>query len=771
MFKFTKNLFILIILSKVLFPAWLFASADVFFDVKSRDGCLRLTLKEKDTTIVDDLDLTSFKGSQHFGHTFLERDDDRFFLHYRSSVSEARMGVMIRDNGDIELKNSMDASASSLNGDELEFYEPAVTLNDKKWTWQFQTSGKLINTANLLFHILETQAHEFHNYGIIKALTATMRQTYKFNAGVFDFGDGLTPISEAAYAEALNALAYAYPHSQPQFAHNTVDDYGLTLSTYGHIIRGLTYKVLGVYLNQGDVELDHASFINASCGIPCCSHFLEGFWVGGCIKGTSPLFQMDAHAFVGGFDESASIGHLAVKAGVQMTVSDEHDQPSAYSIPFDALSNEGEIFCAGLMKFKSLRFPSDLGKISAVGIGFDILKDVDTGCLKEAPPQHIKGKIRTIVRQKNYVEYYLNTITRHYQNGYFTHTTETGPVFQYKVLIGESEDVKEISESADAFSLMMQFSQSKARRGVIEKIKDNIRQNLHKLAAAGLAKNDLMYGLMQALVAAGLADEAIEDVLCDPEIDSLLDGISGFDFADEDERSSLTDKSTTAGSLLSELLSIKKGCESLHQWTQQNMFQLVGMLCSEAGRAVAKVPHPAAKVGGVGMQLAGSGCFAYARAQAIQQTQGYMGERARFTLTQQGDRLRVFLNENKGKSGAFNPNPGMRPDVGEKARIIKPHGNSKNYVGDTHVYVVRNAEENSVHKVGQSMKGVNKQGQSRRAQAQTKRLEKQTGERFRSEIRETFSTKAEALEYETRLIKTFRRMQGEDKLPGNKGVH
>lgn len=182
-----------------------------------------------------------------------------------------------------------------------------------------------------------------------------------------------------------------------------------------------------------------------------------------------------------------------------------------------------------------------------------------------------------------------------------------------------------------------------------------------------------------------------------------------------------------------------------------------------------KVPHPAAKVGGVGMQLAGGGCFAYARAQAIQQTQGYMGERARFTLTQQGDRLRVFLSENKGKSGAFNPNPGMRPDVGEKARIIKPHGNSKNYVGDTHVYVVR--EPGQPYKIGQSMKGVNKQGQSRRAEAQARRLIKQTGERFESEVRATFATKKEALDYETRLIQTFRRMHGKEKLPGNKGVH
>ena len=39
------------------------------------------------------------------------------------------------------------------------------------------------------------------------------------------------------------------------------------------------------------------------------------------------------------------------------------------------------------------------------------------------------------------------------------------------------------------------------------------------------------------------------------------------------------------------------------------------------------------------------------------------------------------------------------------------------------------------------------------------------------QIRQNFQTKAEALEWETRLIKKIRGMFGDDKLPGNKGVH
>lgn len=80
----------------------------------------------------------------------------------------------------------------------------------------------------------------------------------------------------------------------------------------------------------------------------------------------------------------------------------------------------------------------------------------------------------------------------------------------------------------------------------------------------------------------------------------------------------------------------------------------------------------------------------------------------------------------------------------------------------------RNPEGN-VYKVGESMKGVNPLGQSRRAEAQAKKIFKQTGSLPTSEIRRVFSSKAEAREWETRVIERYRRMYGKDLLPGNKG--
>ncbi|OYZ36011.1 MAG: hypothetical protein B7Y25_08585, partial [Alphaproteobacteria bacterium 16-39-46] len=99
----------------------------------------------------------------------------------------------------------------------------------------------------------------------------------------------------------------------------------------------------------------------------------------------------------------------------------------------------------------------------------------------------------------------------------------------------------------------------------------------------------------------------------------------------------------------------------------------------------------------------------------------------------------------------------------------KVHGCSLSYVGDTHVYVMR--ESNGIlYKVGESMQGVNKLGQSKRAAVQARKLFFETGKVHKTEIRRTFSTKAEARVYETKLIERYRKMFGDDLLPGNKGT-
>jgi len=96
-----------------------------------------------------------------------------------------------------------------------------------------------------------------------------------------------------------------------------------------------------------------------------------------------------------------------------------------------------------------------------------------------------------------------------------------------------------------------------------------------------------------------------------------------------------------------------------------------------------------------------------------------------------------------------------------------PHKNSLDYVGETHVYRVKGPNGN--HKIGESAQGTRvRDGASIRAEQQARKLTRQTGDRYSTDIRKTFPDKRSARGYETRLIERFRRRYGQDALPGNK---
>ena len=99
-------------------------------------------------------------------------------------------------------------------------------------------------------------------------------------------------------------------------------------------------------------------------------------------------------------------------------------------------------------------------------------------------------------------------------------------------------------------------------------------------------------------------------------------------------------------------------------------------------------------------------------------------------------------------------------------RVI--HKNSLEYVGDTHVYRIV-GPDGATYKIGESAQGVRVSDEaSIRAEQQARKLLRETGNRFETSIRKIFPDKASAREYETRLIERFRRLFGQDALPGNK---
>lgn len=100
------------------------------------------------------------------------------------------------------------------------------------------------------------------------------------------------------------------------------------------------------------------------------------------------------------------------------------------------------------------------------------------------------------------------------------------------------------------------------------------------------------------------------------------------------------------------------------------------------------------------------------------------------------------------------------------------HKNSKDYKGDSHVYSIQNNK--STYKIGESSQGKDSNGKSKRAEQQVKKLQKETGDAsYSAKVRKDFNSKAEAREYETKLIERTRSLYGTDKndksvLIGNK---
>jgi RHS repeat-associated protein len=94
------------------------------------------------------------------------------------------------------------------------------------------------------------------------------------------------------------------------------------------------------------------------------------------------------------------------------------------------------------------------------------------------------------------------------------------------------------------------------------------------------------------------------------------------------------------------------------------------------------------------------------------------------------------------------------------------HKNSLRYVGQTHVYRII-GPNGKTYKIGESAQGVNKAGASIRAEQQARRLTRETGELYTTEIRKVFANKASARAYERDLIERFRSLYGPNSLPGN----
>ena len=102
----------------------------------------------------------------------------------------------------------------------------------------------------------------------------------------------------------------------------------------------------------------------------------------------------------------------------------------------------------------------------------------------------------------------------------------------------------------------------------------------------------------------------------------------------------------------------------------------------------------------------------------------------------------------------------------------KIHKNSHDFEGPSHTYKIYDLTLKRVHKKGKSSAGVRKRdGKSIRAEAQVRKLHRETGREFKSVIMHHFNNKKDAFYHQHELIKGMRKFWKEydNILPGNKG--
>lgn len=364
----------------ILIPFTCLASDHFVLDVTSQGSTLRVLLKEKDTILFNQ----NLNGETNFTGGAFKRQENGFLLQYKSPTSQASMDILIRLNGNIELWDSN-----------------AHTLNNYYWSWRFNTTGALINHAHLLFYIINTRVHEFHNYGIIKALTGHMVMSYKFNAGVFDFGDYKSPIAPDAYPQH-----FIHTEAAPIYQKNMVDDYGIMLTKNGHRITGLTYRVHGLYINEGNLTLEKSRLVNMSS---CCM-------VSRAIDGNAHSIENHEYLSAGTchdpFIDITNKGMLSL------------EQPS--DIQTETWDNTGLVISDHNVNFHNRSQLKKMGSFAVGGFASSVIGSIDPDALKgfiHTPSRKMRIKKTT----KHYLETTTSHIIRHHHQwgGYFDHLSHT----------------------------------------------------------------------------------------------------------------------------------------------------------------------------------------------------------------------------------------------------------------------------------------------------------------------------------------------------------
>ncbi|RZI46628.1 hypothetical protein [Candidatus Finniella inopinata] len=285
-----------------------------------------------------------------------------------------------------------------------------------------------------------TRAKQFHNQGILKSYTGEFLQDYLFNGGIIHFGDDTLHVTPETY---LECLAMVDGKAGPSYEEGIIDDRGVILADKGLRITNLTYR------SQGLADIGGQGLQLENAGIDS----RNGMKVEGPIRGHLHHFANSCSFFTESMDRSGlTILNWSNSSNVYLgRESDIFAQ--------DSWNNTGQIFVRGNSSVGSRKKPTALGAVIADGTIIEEAMDEASSKALLGKAVFFSGKGKVILNRLQHTDHYLNTITRHYAvdklgRQHFTHTTETGYIFQRRTT---ERTVNRLLKCNTSFNLICQI--------------------------------------------------------------------------------------------------------------------------------------------------------------------------------------------------------------------------------------------------------------------------------------------------------------------------
>ena len=555
----------LLVLFTALQGLYAYDTADVRFEVETL-GSKRLVIKafEGSKTLFSQMVDSHFKATLMFSNTVLSRHESGYRILYKGQ-DKTSLGLDVDEDGNISLENSSKQTGFSA-----------------RKAWGFKTPGIIHHSGHSLFYKLLTQAQAFHNHGLLKAYTGDFKQNYLFNGGILHFGDETPYVDLVAYQDYLPFLN---PNAQPVFQQGIIDDQGVLIAEKGLRVRNLTYRAQGLTdIGGAGLVLENASLDN-----------LKTMMVEGPVQGYIPTFTNQGLFYADSMDPSRLSlhtwhNHNQVYLGQESTV-----------LAQELWNNEGNLFVRGNATVGSRKKAKALGAVIADGVIKNLIEEaLDEATSKAlfAKASFFSGKRKVILTRLQHTDHYLNTITHHYTVDHlgrqtFTHTTETGYIFQHRTTEKLPQEV-EVEGSETPQEVHQYKNDLQGRKEFLKALKQGLKERLKKLGTLQANHNSILAALMKGLSEAGLSSEDIQDILGGQEvINNLLDLTAAYEQLDDRGRQKLNTDLPEVGSFLNHVASSAHRLGlPVWQWVQHHGAEFVDGFCNMALLAARYTKHP-----------------------------------------------------------------------------------------------------------------------------------------------------------------------------------